>query len=143
MPTLALHELISPATLFTTAAMASHHASDPSVGLTSGVNIKWLAEYWGTSVAMIEKHYGKYIRGDVDEQFERLLGAKTETFTETQQMATGTDEREVVENSTEEVWWRRGNSVKNRCSRYPLAWPKEPLITRPRIFELRRPDYEK
>ena len=32
---------------------------------------------------MIEKHYGKYIKGDVDEQFERLLGVQTETFTET------------------------------------------------------------
>lgn len=49
-----------------------------SVGLSNGVNIKWLAEYCGTSVAMIEKHYGKYIRGNVDEQFHRLLGVKTE-----------------------------------------------------------------
>jgi hypothetical protein len=31
-----------------------------SVGLTNGVKIKWLADYCGTSVAMIEKHYGKY-----------------------------------------------------------------------------------
>ena len=29
-----------------------------------GVNIKWLAEYCGTSVAMIEKHYGRYIKSD-------------------------------------------------------------------------------
>jgi hypothetical protein len=27
-----------------------------SVGLTNGVKIKWLADYCGTSVAMIEKH---------------------------------------------------------------------------------------
>ena len=33
---------------------------------------------------MIEKHYGKYIRNDVDEQLERLLGTvKTEIPTET------------------------------------------------------------
>ena len=54
-----------------------------SVGLTNGVKIKWLAEYCGTSVAMIEKHYGKYLGGDSEEQLERLLGAKSETPSET------------------------------------------------------------
>jgi integrase len=29
-----------------------------SIALSNGANIKWLAEYCGTSVAMIEKHYG-------------------------------------------------------------------------------------
>jgi hypothetical protein len=38
---------------------------------------------------MIEKHYGKYIGGDSEELFSRLLGGKTETFTETQVGATG------------------------------------------------------
>jgi hypothetical protein len=52
-------------------------------GLSQGLNIKWLAEYCGTSVAMIEKHYGRYIKNDSREQLERLFGAKTETFTET------------------------------------------------------------
>ena len=28
-----------------------------SIGLSNGVNIKWLAEYRGTSVAITEKHY--------------------------------------------------------------------------------------
>ena len=51
-----------------------------SVGLSNGVNIKWLADYCGTSIAMIEKHYGKYVASDIDEQFSRLLGAKTGTF---------------------------------------------------------------
>ena len=74
-----------------------------SAGLSNGVNIKWLAEYCGTSVTMIEKHYGKYIGGDVEEQFSRLLGGKTETFTETHVEATGTDPDEVVENYEEEV----------------------------------------
>ena len=74
-----------------------------SAGLSNGVNIKWLAEYCGTSVTMIEKHYGKYIGGDVEEQFSRLLRAKTETFPETQVEATGTDPDEVVENYEEEV----------------------------------------
>jgi hypothetical protein len=51
-----------------------------SVGLTNGVKIKWLADYCGTSVAMIEKHYGKYFGGDSEEQLSRLFGAKSETL---------------------------------------------------------------
>ncbi len=82
-------------------------------GLSNGVNIKWLAEYCGTSMAMIEKHYGKYIRGDVDEQFERLLGAKTVTLTETQEAATGTD--------GEEVWWAHLDSNQGPTGYEPVA----------------------
>jgi integrase len=48
-----------------------------SIALSNGANIKWLAEYCGTSVAMIEKHYGKYIRNDVDEQLQRVLGGQS------------------------------------------------------------------
>ena len=54
-----------------------------SMGLTKGVKIRWLAEYCGTSVAMIEKHYGKYLGGDSEEQLNRLLGAESETLSET------------------------------------------------------------
>jgi hypothetical protein len=46
--------------------------------LTNGVKIKWPADYCGTSVAMIEKHYGKYFGGDSEEQLSRLFGAKSE-----------------------------------------------------------------
>jgi len=49
-----------------------------SIGLSTGVNIKWLAEYCGTSVAITEKHYAKYIRDDVDKQLARTLGGKSE-----------------------------------------------------------------
>jgi integrase len=35
-----------------------------SLALTRGVNLKWLARYCGTSVEMIEKHYGKWMDGD-------------------------------------------------------------------------------
>jgi integrase len=45
-----------------------------SIGLSNGANIKWLAEYCGTSIAMIERHYGKYIRSDIDEQLARIIG---------------------------------------------------------------------
>jgi len=54
-----------------------------SVALSVGVNIKWLAEQCGTSVAMIEKHYGRYIRDDGDAPLRALQGTKTETFPET------------------------------------------------------------
>jgi len=48
-----------------------------SDGLSNGVNPQWLAEYCGTSVAMIEKHYGKYLGGDSEEQLSVLFGTKT------------------------------------------------------------------
>lgn len=48
-----------------------------SAGLTHVVKIKWLAEYCGTSVAMIEKHYGKYLGGDSEEQLNTLFRATT------------------------------------------------------------------
>ena len=51
-----------------------------SVGLSYGANIKWIADYCGTSPDMIQKHYGKYIRNDVDEQLERILGRQGATL---------------------------------------------------------------
>jgi len=51
-----------------------------SVALTAGCNLKWLAEQCGTSVAMIEKHYGRYIKDDGDAPLRALLGAGTVTF---------------------------------------------------------------
>jgi len=54
-----------------------------SVALSAGCNLKWLAEQCGTSVAMIEKHYGRYINDDGDAPLRALLGAKNETFAET------------------------------------------------------------
>jgi integrase len=39
-----------------------------SISLTNGINAKFIAEYCGTSLAMIEKHYGRYIRSDAREQ---------------------------------------------------------------------------
>jgi integrase len=74
-----------------------------SVGLTNGVKIKWLAEYCGTSVAMIEKHYGKYLGGDTDEQLERLIGAKTETLGETLEEKTVRRETQAAEKVPEDV----------------------------------------
>ncbi len=37
-----------------------------SVALTIGCNQKWIAEQTGTSIAMIQNHYGRYVRDDGD-----------------------------------------------------------------------------
>jgi integrase len=37
-----------------------------SIALTLGCNQKWIAEQTGTSIAMIQEHYGRYIRDDGD-----------------------------------------------------------------------------
>jgi integrase len=77
-----------------------------SVGLSAGLNIKWLADYCGTSVAMIEKHYGKYIRNDADEQLSRIIGVKTETIGETVEGRRGTEESQATEKIREQIGGR-------------------------------------
>jgi integrase len=76
-----------------------------SLGLTVGVNPKWLADYCGTSLAMIEKHYGKYIRNDADEQLSRMIGTRTEgeTLGETVEELAGIDASEAAENIQEKI----------------------------------------
>jgi len=62
-----------------------------SVALTIGCNQKWIAEQTGTSIAMIQEHYGKYIRDDgdallrayVEGSKSNVVEEKTGTFTET------------------------------------------------------------
>lgn len=49
-----------------------------SVALTAGVNLKRLAEYCGTSVAMIESHYGRYLERDGERELQLLIGSETE-----------------------------------------------------------------
>lgn len=44
-----------------------------SVALTAGVNLKWLGEYCGTSVAMIESHYGRYLERDGEREIQLLM----------------------------------------------------------------------
>ena len=39
-----------------------------SISLSNGINAKFIAEYCDTSLAMIEKHYGRHIRSDAREQ---------------------------------------------------------------------------
>jgi integrase len=94
-----------------------------SVGLSQGLNIKWLAEYCGTSVAMIEKHYGRYINSDSREQLERLFGAKTETFSETLRNATDDEMSEVVENLGGSKWSGRVDLNHRLHGPEPCALP--------------------
>ena len=62
-----------------------------SVALTLGCNQKWIAEQTGTSIAMIQENYGKYIRDDGDVLLRTYVQSvkresveeETETFTET------------------------------------------------------------
>ncbi len=67
-----------------------------SIALSVGVNIKWLAEQCGTSVAMIEKHYGRYIKDDGDAPLRALFELKTETFTETFEGESGKSLKSMV-----------------------------------------------
>ncbi len=43
-----------------------------SVALTKGLNLKFIAEYCGTSVAMIEQHYGRFLASRIDDQLAML-----------------------------------------------------------------------
>src|SRR5262249_17953895 len=62
-----------------------------SVALTIGCNPKWIAEQTGTSIAMIQEHYGKYIRDDgdallrayVERPRNESIAVKAGTFPET------------------------------------------------------------
>jgi len=94
-----------------------------SIGLSHGLNIKWFAEYCGTSVAMIEKHYGRYIKSDSREQLERLFGAKTETFTETLRDGTHDEADEVIENESGSKWSGRVDLNHRLHGPEPCALP--------------------
>src|SRR5262245_15770309 len=94
-----------------------------SDALSHGVNIKWLAEYCGTSVAMIEKHYGKYLGGDAQEQLKRLFGGKTETFTETQATAERAKRTQVAVNAGKGKWSGRVDLNHRLHGPEPCALP--------------------
>ena len=50
-----------------------------SVALSRGVNLKWLADFCGTSVAMIEKHYGRFLPDGDAAQLRLLAGGPSPT----------------------------------------------------------------
>jgi integrase len=47
-----------------------------SVALSLGVNVKWLCEQTGTSVQMIQQHYGRYLREDGDALLRQYVGER-------------------------------------------------------------------
>jgi hypothetical protein len=95
-----------------------------SDALTQGVKIKWLAEYCGTSVAMIEKHYGKYLNGNSREQLERLFGAKSETFGETLDKRIDVSELQVANKFGGSEWSGRVDLNPIRKKKAPATKPE-------------------
>ncbi len=93
-----------------------------SVALSAGCNIKWLAEQCGTSVAMIEKHYGRYIKDDGDAPLRALLGVETVTFAET--FSSENQEPKVsVGNAKDERWSGRLDLNQRLHGPEPCALP--------------------
>ena len=90
-----------------------------SVGLSYGANIKWIADYCGTSPDMIQKHYGRYIRNDVDEQLQRILGRQSETFGAKSE--TLEDEKELRVENKGKNWWAHLDSNQGPTGYEPVA----------------------
>jgi|SRR5579871_1479194 len=84
-----------------------------SVALTRGWNLKALAEYCGTSVAMIERHYGSFLKSETQAQLA-LLGAPAAA--EHARAVPAAEVQPSVQPSTRQpkkpyaVKWRRGES---------------------------------
>ncbi len=97
----------------------STRATFISIGLSNGVNIKWLAEYCGTSVAMIEKHYGRYVRSDAAEQLEKILGTGTKTGTAPENRRAAVNE--VSERSSGFRKWAHLDSNQGPTGYEPVA----------------------
>jgi integrase len=94
-----------------------------SDALSHGVNPQWLAEYCGTSLAMIQKHYGRYIKSDSQEQLQRLFAVKTETFTETQRTGSDAGKAQVVKKFGGKKWSGRVDLNHRLHGPEPCALP--------------------
>ena len=94
-----------------------------SDALSHGLNIKWIAEYCGTSVAMIEKHYGRYIKSDSTEQLKGLFAGKPETFTETLPQQVRSEKSQVAGKSDGKKWSGRVDLNHRLHGPEPCALP--------------------
>jgi hypothetical protein len=94
-----------------------------SLALSRRVNIKWLAEYCRTSVAMIEKHYGRYINSDSEEQLKRVFEGQAGTFAGTLARESYAKTSEVVDNVDEEKWSGRVDLNHRLHGPEPCALP--------------------
>jgi integrase len=98
-----------------------------SLALTAGENIKAIAEQCGTSVQMIEKHYGRYMSSDFGQRLMADLKAETEIKTEMEaagQKGEGTEVSETAVNS--DVTGKRPRRDLNPCCRRerPVSWAR-------------------
>ena len=89
-----------------------------SVGLSNGINIKWLADYCGTSIAMIEKHYGRYVKNDAAEQLAKLIPVTPTVTPQEKRRAVG---GQVVGKSGESSWWAHLDSNQGPTGYEPVA----------------------
>ena len=70
---------------------------------------------------MIEKHYGKYLGGDSEEQLSRLFGAKSATLSETLETEGEQKQRQVAGNSKKGSWWAHLDSNQGPTGYEPVA----------------------
>jgi integrase len=94
-----------------------------SLALSHGLNIKWVAEYCGTSVQMIEKHYGRYITSDAKEQLKKLFGGETETLAETPTTGEGLKRVQVARKEGQKKWSGRVDLNHRLHGPEPCALP--------------------
>jgi|SRR5579862_7893188 len=80
-----------------------------SWALSVGLNPKFIAEYCGTSVAMIDRHYGKFMRDRAEAQLRLLLDA--ELRPELRREATGNSEPETFEGGSPVQWQKALDST--------------------------------
>ena len=83
--------------------------------------VAWLEAKDGTSVAMIEKHYGKYMRNDSEEQLSRLLGVKSATLSATLASQGSEKQGQVANISGKEGWWAHLDSNQGPTGYEPVA----------------------
>ena len=108
---------IRPRKFYTTRHTFISHA------LSRGANIKWVAEYCGTSVQMIEKHYGKYITNDAKEQLKKLFEGETETLAETPRTGDGSKRVQVAKKYGRKKWSGRVDLNHRLHGPEPCALP--------------------
>jgi hypothetical protein len=72
---------------------------------------------------MIEKHYGRYIKSDSEEQLKRLFEVKTETFTETLRFGSRAGKTQLVKRFGGSKWSGRVDLNHRLHGPEPCALP--------------------
>jgi len=92
-----------------------------SVGLTNGVKIKWLADYCGTSVAIIEKALREVPWWRQRRAVEHPFWAKSETLSETLEAEEELKQGQVAGMSSKGVKWAHLDSNQGPTGYEPVA----------------------